>query len=43
MNLKIEEFENLQRENDENSDKLNNLYKIEIIDEEGFAIKNRIE
>ena len=43
MNLKIEEFENLQRENDENSDKLNNLYKIEIIDEESFAIKNRIE
>ena len=43
LRLKIQEFENIQKENDENLDKLSDLYKLGIIDENGFVINNRMD
>ena len=43
LQSKIKEFENLQRESDQNAEKLNELYKLGIIDEEGFVVNNRMD
>ena len=43
LKFKVQELEDLQRENDENLDKLSNLYKFGIIDENGNPINNQIE
>ena len=43
LRFKIQEFVNLQKENDENLDKLSDLYKLGIIDENGVVINNRMD
>ena len=43
LKYKMEGFEDLQKENDENLDKLSNLYKLGVIDENGYLINNKME
>ena len=43
LQSKIKEFENLQRESNQSAEKLNELYILEIIDEEGFVVNNRMD
>ena len=43
LQSKIKELESLQSENNQNAAKLNELYKLGIIDEEGFVVNNRMD
>ena len=43
FNQKIDDLERVQRENDDNPDKMSNLYKLGIINENGIPINNRMK
>ena len=43
LKFKLQELEDFQRDNDDNMEKLSNLYKLRIIDEDGLPINNRME
>ena len=39
----MQKFEDMQRENEDNIEKLSNLYEMGIIDEEGHPTNNKME
>ena len=43
LKFKLQELEDIQRDNYDNLEKLSHLYKLGIIDEEGFPMSNRME
>ena len=43
LKFEVEEFESLQKENEDNLEKLSNLYKLLVIDKNGYFVNNMME